>query len=218
MSTERCDIIQEDPFIWRLCSGMHIDDALLIALDIEQTYHRMFAVAHDDPAIADPYIGLVNVLDTRNLSLFTAQNSRISDCFRVFQLHPKQHPHNGDPVMVPGIGTFKTHWNLYTENMLASLDWEGVVAAGRGVLACLSLSHVVGSSNSDICRYQREIYPTLDIDLFLYRISPEEVEKKIISIYESVKEAVPYETVFIRTKNTISVHSEEPHCPVATAS
>ncbi|KAK0207385.1 hypothetical protein IW262DRAFT_1282164 [Armillaria fumosa] len=59
------------------------------------------------------------------------QNSQISDCFRVFQLHPKQHPHDGDPVMVPDIGTFKTHWNLYTENMLAGLDWKGVVAAGR---------------------------------------------------------------------------------------
>ncbi|KAK0462230.1 hypothetical protein IW261DRAFT_1327273 [Armillaria novae-zelandiae] len=112
----------------------------------------MFAVARDDPAIADPYVGLVNVLDTRNLGLFTAQNSRISDCFRVFQLHPKQRPRDGDPVMVPGIGTFKTHWNLYTENMLAGLDWKGVVAAG----------------------------------------------------------GVPYETVCIRTKNTISVHSKYP--------
>ncbi|KAK0220640.1 hypothetical protein IW262DRAFT_1297690 [Armillaria fumosa] len=210
MSKERCNIIQEDPFVWRLRSGMHIDDALLIALDIERTYRRMFAVARDDPAIADPYVGLVNVLDTRNQGLFTTQNSRISDCFRVFQLHPKQHPRDGDPVMVPDIGTFKIHWNLYTENMLAGLDWKGVVAAGGGVLACLSLPHVVGSSNSDIRRFQREHYPTSDIDLFLYGISPEEAEQKIISIYESVKEAVPHETVCICTKNTISVHSKYP--------
>ncbi|KAK0483117.1 hypothetical protein EDD18DRAFT_1362088 [Armillaria luteobubalina] len=210
MSKEQFNIIQEDPFVRRLRSGMHIDDALLIALDIERTYRRMFAVARDDPAIADPYVGLVNVLDTRNQGLFIAQNSRISDCFRIFQLHPKQRPRDGDLVMVPDIGTFKNHWNLYTENMLAGLDWKGVVAAGGAVLACLSLPHVVGSSNSDIRRYQRKYYPTSDIDLFLHGISPEEAEKKIISIYESVKEAVPHETVCIRTKNTISVHGTYP--------
>ncbi len=201
------DIVHEIPFVRRLRSGMHLDDALLIALDAERAHCRLFSVARDDPAIADPYVGLVNIFDPSNDGLFVAQASRVPNPCKIFTLLPEQRPKDGNPVIVPNIDTFRTHWNLYTENMLTDMDWRGVVAAGGSVLACLSLPHAVCGSNSEIRHFQREHFPTSDVDLFLYGMSVEEAETKITAVYETIKESVPFETVCIRTKNTISIHS-----------
>ncbi|KAK0215262.1 hypothetical protein EDD85DRAFT_962801 [Armillaria nabsnona] len=100
------DIVHEIPFVCRLRSGMHLDDALLIALNMEHAHRRLFSVARDDPAIADPYVGLINIFDLSNDGHFLAQASHVPNPCKIFTLLPEQHPKDGDPVIVPDIDMF----------------------------------------------------------------------------------------------------------------
>ncbi|KAK0190247.1 hypothetical protein F5146DRAFT_1000312 [Armillaria mellea] len=147
------DIIHEIPFMHCLCS--------------ECMHCRLFSVTRDDPAIADPYVGLVNIFDPSNDGLFIAQASRVPNPCKIFTLLPVQCPKDGDPII-----------------MLTDMDWRGVVAAGSSILACLSVPHAH--------------FPTSDVNLFLYGMSIEEAETKITTVYETIKESVPYEAIVLR--------------------
>ncbi len=156
------DIIHEIPFMHCFCLGMHLDDALLIALDVEHMHCRLFSIACDDPTIADPYVGLINIFDLSNDGLFIVKASHVPNPCKIFTLLPEQCPKDGDPIIVPDIDTFWTYWNLDAENMLTDMDWRGVVAMGGSILACLSLPHAVCGSNSEIRHFQWEHFSTLD--------------------------------------------------------
>ncbi|KAK0435780.1 hypothetical protein EV421DRAFT_1740048 [Armillaria borealis] len=99
----------------------------------------------------------------------------------------------GEPVMVSSLQQFRDSWKSFTENMLSEIDWNNVAVAG-------------GSTQ----QYHRRQYPDSDIDLFLYGLSPEDMEKKIIHIYNTVRGSVPYDVICVHTKNTVSVHSQHP--------
>ncbi|KAK0490248.1 ankyrin repeat protein [Armillaria novae-zelandiae] len=94
--------------------------------------------------------------------------------------------------------TFKKNWSIFTEGSLSQLpDWS------NSLLLCPSA--LLGSS------IILTAYPTSDVDLFLWGMTPEEAEVKIIKIYEAVRDSVPWDVTCIRTKHTVSIHSQYPY-------
>ncbi|PPQ86286.1 hypothetical protein CVT25_005507, partial [Psilocybe cyanescens] len=59
--------------------------------------------------------------------------------------------------------------------------------------------------------YHSNAYPTSDVDLFLWNMAPDQAEVKIKEIYEAVRDSVPWDVTCIRTKHTVSIHSQYPH-------
>lgn len=124
-------------------------------------------------------------------------------------LSDSQRRKDGELVMVANLDEFKKHWAIFTESSFSQLvDWNNVVAAGGSVLACLSPlpDHAKLSKRNIRKHYHSVAYPTSDIDLFLWGLTPEQAEAKIISIYQAVRDSVPWDITCLRTKHTISIH------------
>lgn len=51
-------------------------------------------------------------------------------------------------------------------------------------------------------------YRTSDVDLFLWGLTPEQAEAKIKSIYEAVRDTIPWDVTCVRTKHAISIHCQ----------
>ncbi|KAJ6579649.1 ankyrin repeat protein [Mycena vulgaris] len=87
--------------------------------------------------------------------------------------------------------------NRRKEGTLSMLiDWSNVVAAGGAVLACLTpLSDAAKASKRSIRKY--------------YHSAGAEV--KITKIYEAVRDSVPWDVTCVRTKHTVSIHSQYPY-------
>jgi hypothetical protein len=56
--------------------------------------------------------------------------------------------------------------------------------------------------------YHSAAYPTSDVDLFLWGMTPEQAEVKINAIYEAVRDSVPWDVTCVWTKHTVSIHCE----------
>jgi len=54
--------------------------------------------------------------------------------------------------------------------------------------------------------YHSVAYPTSDVYLFLWSLNLEQSEIKISSIYEAVRDSVPWDGTWVHTKHTVSVH------------
>lgn len=154
----------------------------------------------------------------------------------IFPLIPAHRKKQGSPSTVADYEEFKKHWSIFTEGSLSQLfDWNNVVAAGGSVLACLlPLEESRKVSKREIRKYlHSEAYPTSDVDLFLWGLNADEVryppslsrlldkythsnrrqaEKKIQTIYEAVRDSVPWDVTCVRTKHTVSIHcTYSPH-------
>ncbi|KAF9808872.1 hypothetical protein IEO21_07710 [Rhodonia placenta] len=116
--------------------------------------------------------------------------------------------------MVATLDEFKQNWALFTEGSLSQLtDWNNVVAAGGAVQACLSPVPAFAKVSKRALRkhFHNTAYPTSDVDLFLYGLTPEEAEKKIQAIYEAVRDSVPWDVTCVRSRHTVSIHSQYPY-------
>jgi hypothetical protein len=112
---------------------------------------------------------------------------------------------------------FKKNWDIFTEGSLSQfIEWNNVVAAGGPVLACLlPFEDAAKVSKRSIRKhYHSEAYPTSDINLFLWGLTPERAELKIKSIYEAVHDSIPWDVTCIRTKHTVSIYSQYPYRPI----
>ncbi|KAK0431486.1 hypothetical protein EV421DRAFT_1743088 [Armillaria borealis] len=201
-----------DLFTHRLRKGINVDNAALLTSEEDQTRRRLYAIAHDDPVIADTHVGLVDVFDKENQGLFRSTPSNVPlQCTMFTDKAGGQSILEGEPVMVSSFQQFGDSWKSFTENMLLEIDWNNITVAGGSVLACLDrLSPTILGSPVHTRQYYRKWYPNSDIDLFLYGLSPEDVERKIKHIYDAVKSSLPYDVICVRTKNTVSVHSQYP--------
>jgi hypothetical protein len=80
--------------------------------------------------------------------------------------------------MADSLDDFKRNWAIFTEGSLSQLiDWSNVVAAGGSVLACLSpLPADAQASKRNLRKYYHsQAFPTSDVDLFLWGLTPEQV-------------------------------------------
>ena len=93
-------------------------------------------------------------------------------------LDEKSRRKDGVPAIVETFEQFKYNWNIFTEGSLSNLiDWNNVVAAGGSVLAALLPlpDHANESKRTLRKYYHQEAYPSSDVDLFIWGLTPEEV-------------------------------------------
>jgi hypothetical protein len=76
------------------------------------------------------------------------------------------------------------------------------------VLACLQPVPEAAKASKRALRkhFHTRTFPTSDVDLFLWGLSPEQAEVKLQAIYEAVRDAVPWDVTCVRTKHAISIY------------
>lgn len=96
----------------------------------------------------------------------------------VMPLSQEDRKHEGSACMVPSLEEFQKNWSVFSEGSLSQLlDWNNVVAAGGSVLACLMPLPAEATVSKRAIRkfYHGSAYPTSDVDLFLWGLTPEQV-------------------------------------------
>ncbi|KXN88341.1 hypothetical protein AN958_07486 [Leucoagaricus sp. SymC.cos] len=201
--------------------NVSLDNVLHPSLDDERELRKLFAQDKTNSRLANPHVGLVDVFgpDTDALRKTRArvvdyENEESLSAQYVMPLKENQRRKEGEASMVADMDEFKKNWAIFTEGSLSQLfDWSNVVAAGGSVLSALSpLTEENKKSKRAVRKYYHSAaFPSSDVDLFLWGLTPEQAEKKIITIYEAVRDSVPWDVTCIRTKHTISIHSQYPY-------
>ncbi|KAF8826350.1 hypothetical protein HHX47_DHR5000307 [Lentinula edodes] len=198
--------------------GVSLESVLQPSLDDEAALRRLFATEKDNNRLKNPYVGLVNVFDAppdiRTIRARIVKDEEDLNGKYVMPLSPKDRKAEGTACMVPSLEEFQKNWAVFSEGSLSQLlDWNNVVAAGGSVLACLvPLPEEAKVSKRAIRKYYHgSAYPSSDIDLFLWGLTPQQAEAKIVTIYEAVRDSVPWDVTCVRTKHTVSIHSQYPY-------
>ena len=177
-----------------------LDDALKPSLDDEAELRRLFATDTRSPRLNSPYVGLVDVFDApadiRTTRARVVQNEfHLSEKY-LMPLTEVRRRKEGSPAMASSFDEFNQNWSIFSEGSLSLLDWNNVVAAGGSVLACLlPVPDANKASKRTLRKYFHSIaFPTSDIDLFLYGLTPEQAEAKIVSIFRGLSLTGPFRT------------------------
>ena len=102
--------------------------------------------------------------------------------------------------------TFLHQFAVFTEGSFASFipaDWENVLIAGGSVLACLMPvpAHVQEKGKRELRRYlHEEAYVASDVDLFIYGLDEGVARQKMERLAQAISDAIPWDTICIRTK------------------
>ncbi|KAH9949875.1 ankyrin [Amylocystis lapponica] len=205
-----------------LPSGVTVFDALSNALqpslDDEAELRKLFATDKTNPRLKDIHVGLVDIFDApQDIRTTRARVPKDEDDLiakHIMPLSKERRRKDGVPAIVETLDEFKQNWAIFSEGSLSQLlDWNNVVAAGGSVQACLNPVPESAKVSKRALRkhFHTNAYPTSDVDLFLYGLTPAEAEAKIISIYEAVRDSVPWDVTCVRTKHTVSIHSQYPY-------
>ncbi|KAF7978397.1 hypothetical protein HWV62_795 [Athelia sp. TMB] len=168
-----------------------LDDVLEVSLLDEKLLRSQFA-AHPDhysEQLSNPYAGLIDVFKLPP-TLRISRAREVSSAAELGARHivpipMSQRRADGLPSMVDSLEAFRCNWSLFTEGMLSRHDiWGNVIAAGGSVLACLSpLPDAVDSVQDVLSKYRAlrryyhtVAYPSSDIDLFLWGMTPKQAE------------------------------------------
>ena len=169
-----------------------LDEVLQPSLDDEAELRRLFAVDTKNPRLTNPYVGLVDVFDApgdiRTTRARVAQNEFDLSEKYLMPLTEASRRKEGTPAMASTLEEFNKNWSIFSEGSLSLLDWNNVVAAGGSVLACLlPVPNANKTSKRTLRKYFHNFaFPTSDIDLFLYGLTPEQAEAKIVAIFQGL--------------------------------
>lgn len=165
--------------------GANLDDVLQPYLKVEQGLRKLFAQDKANTQLNNPHVGLIDVFGPQTEAIRKAyprvvDSSNGEELSRryIMPLKDFQRRRRDEPSMVADIDEFKMNWSIFTEGSLSQLfDWSNVVAAGGGVLsALLPLSEENKKSKRAIRKHYHSVaYPSSDIDLFLWGLTPEQV-------------------------------------------
>lgn len=198
--------------------GADLDAALRPSLDDEAELRKLFAQDKGHARLKDPHVGLVDVFNAspaiRTTRARVVVNEEDLGAKYIMPLSEDQRRKEGTPAMVQSLDDFKKNWAIFTESSLSQLtDWSNVIAAGGAVQACLApLPEKAKASKRSLRKhFHSHAYPASDVDLFLYGLTPEQAEVKINAIYEAVRDSIPWDVTCIRTKHTVSIHSQYPY-------
>ncbi|TFK24224.1 ankyrin repeat protein [Coprinopsis marcescibilis] len=210
--------IEAEAFLSRIAARVSLDDALKPAIDDETELRQHFATDRGHSRLLDPHVGLVDVFDgppqIRQTQARVVKDEIDLSAKYVMPLPAEIRRPDGTPAMVADMEEFKKNWAIFTEGSLSQLtDWSNVVAAGGSVLACLAPLEEKDKVSKRAIRkhYHSAAYPTSDVDLFLWGLNAEQAEAKIVAIYEAVRDSVPWDVTCLRTKHTVSIHSQYPY-------
>jgi hypothetical protein len=162
--------------------GVSLNEALRPSIEYEAQLRRLFATDRDNTQLDDPYVGLVDVFAvTPNIRVTRARvikGDQDLSAEYVMPLSGDRRRKEGSPAMADSLDDFKRNWAIFTESSLSQLiDWSNVVAAGGSVLACLiPLPADAQASKRNLRKYYHsQAFPTSDVDLFLWGLTPEQV-------------------------------------------
>ncbi|KAH9949864.1 ankyrin [Amylocystis lapponica] len=195
-----------------------LSNALQPSLDDEAELRKLFATDKTNPRLKDIHVGLVDIFDApQDIRTTRARVPKYEDDLiakHIMPLSEERRRKDGAPAIVETLDEFKQNWAIFSEGSLSQLlDWNNVVAAGGSAQACLNPVPESAKVSKRALRkhFHTNAYPTSDVDLFLYGLTPEQAEAKIISIYEAVRDSVPWDVTCVRTKHTVSIHSQYPY-------
>ncbi|KAH9034041.1 hypothetical protein EDB83DRAFT_1786796 [Lactarius deliciosus] len=195
-----------------------LDHVLHPSLDDEAELRKLFATDKGSARLKDIHVGLVDVFaapsDIRTTRARVVKDDADRDAQHIMALPSYLRREEGSPAMVENLEAFKKNWSIFTENSLSQLaDWSNVIAAGGSVQACLMPlpKAAMGSKRAMRKYFHENAFPSSDVDLFLYGLTVEEAERKIITIYEAVRDSVLWDVTCVRTKHTVSIHSQYPY-------
>jgi hypothetical protein len=169
-----------------------LDEALQPSLDDEAELRRLFATDTKNPRLSNPHVGLVDVFDApadiRTTRARVVQNEFDLSEKYLMPLTEARRRKEGTPAMASSLEEFNQNWSIFSEGSLSLLDWNNVVAAGGSVLACLLPVPDANKASKRTLRkyFHSTAFPTSDIDLFLYGLTPEQAEAKIIAIFQGL--------------------------------
>ncbi len=195
-----------------------LSQVLQPSLHDEAQLRKLWATDKGNPRLHDPHVGLVDVFDApddiRKTRARIIKDEAELSAHYIFPLDEKRRRKEGEPSMVSDLDEFKKNWAIFTEGSLSQfIDWSNVIAAGGSVQACLvPLPDSAKTSKRAMRKYfHTSAFPTSDVDLFLYGLTPEQAEAKMQAIYEAVRDSVPWDVTCVRTKHTVSIHSQYPY-------
>lgn len=130
----------------------------------------------------NPHVGLVDVFAAPD-AIRTTRARLVKDkedlnAHYVMPLNSDDRHDEGSPAMVADLEEFRKNWAIFTEGSLSQLlDWNNVVASGGSVLASLTPLDEEHKEPKRAVRkfYHADVYPTSDVDLFLWGLTPEQV-------------------------------------------
>jgi len=169
-----------------------LDEALKPSLDDEAELRRLFATDTKNPRLSNPHVGLVDVFDApadiRTTRARVVQNEFDLSEKHLMPLTEARRRKEGTPAMASTLEEFNQNWSIFSEGSLSLLDWNNVVAAGGSVLACLLPVPDANKTSKRTLRkyFHSTAFPTSDVDLFLYGMTPEQAEAKIIAIFQGL--------------------------------
>jgi hypothetical protein len=206
-----------------------ITPALHPALTYESHLRTLFAQDRDNAELADPHVGLLDVhgagagdaLKVRRRQVATdatlerktdeplpggpRRDATLSDKQHVLALRDLMRRPHAESAFVDK-QTFLHQFGVFTEGSPASFmpdDWKNVLVAGGSVLACLLPvpAHVQGKAKRELRRYYHEqAYFGSDVDPFIYGLDEEAAKRKMNRLAELIADAVPRDTLCVRTK------------------
>ncbi|KAI0059327.1 ankyrin [Artomyces pyxidatus] len=195
-----------------------LDAALQPSIDDEAELRKLFATDKANTRLNDTHVGLVDVFAAPSIIKITrarvVQDEDDLTAKHVMALPDARRRKEGVPAMVGNIDSFAKNWSVFTEGSLSQLlDWNNVVAAGGSVLACIEPLPNAATVSKRAMRkhYHDKTFPSSDVDLFLWGMNAEQAERKINQIYEAVRDSVPWDVTCVRTKHTVSIHSQYPY-------
>ncbi|KAI0824362.1 ankyrin [Trametes gibbosa] len=188
------------------------------SLEDEAELRKLFATDKGNIRLQDPHVGLVDLFDApddiRATCMRVVTDGDDLSTHYVLPLSETQRRKDGEPAMVSGLDEFKKNWAIFSEGALSQLtDWSNVVVAGGSIQACLTpIPDTAKASKRAMRKYfHGSAFPASDIDLFMYGMTPEQAEAKMQVVYEAVRNSVPWDVTCIRTKHTVSIHSQYPY-------
>lgn len=184
---------EADAFIERVVAlpkgPVSLDEILQPSLDDEAELRRLFATDKKNTRLSNPYVGLVDVFaapaDIRTTKARIVNDEDDLAARYVMPLSEPNRRKEGTPSLVNNLDEFKKNWSIFGESSLSQLfDWNNVIAAGGAVLACLSpLSDAAKASKRSIRKHYHSVaYPTSDVDLFLWGLTPEQVRFDLVQV------------------------------------
>ncbi|KAK7436346.1 hypothetical protein VKT23_019194 [Stygiomarasmius scandens] len=215
---------QAQAFLDRIHKVSHIAEAdhhhalqevLQISIDDEANLRRLWAQDPNNPLLRNPFVGLINIFQAppdlrRNICIRNVLRGDMENQY----VMPLEALDTNGPCMVSELAKFNYNWSIFSEGSLSRLtNWDNIIVAGGSVLACLMPppNGALRTKKATRTYYHLTAYPTSDIDIFLWGLSSQEAEEKIKIVYKAVKAAIPFRLICVRTKNTISFHSQYPY-------
>jgi hypothetical protein len=154
---------------------------------MEFKYREMFASDRNNQILEDdPYLLLDNLYGSagggRNDILKQDLSEEERNMFFLFK-DALNKVETGTRLLVSSLEEFHRNWKSLTHNLFEHVDFDNVFIAGGSVLAALQPDFEDGG-------LEDSMYAKTDIDVFLYGLELDQVEEKVIEIYEAIMKRV----------------------------